>query len=137
VCSTCHLLLRRFVCCALLKRRGLFGVLCLIVSPLPPSKKPFALKIIIIIIIIISFSDSFNRSGNRRSKGKKVKTTSLQTVEAHRFVRRRGSHIFLDNRLIVGGEITIILCNSIASFYIGCQQLCEAITESAQSENEK
>jgi hypothetical protein len=47
-------------------------VLCLIVSPLPPSKKPFAVKIMI--IIIISFSDSFNRSGNRRSKDKKIKT---------------------------------------------------------------
>jgi hypothetical protein len=72
VCSICHLLLCRFVCCALFKRRGLFGVLCLTVSPLPPSKKPFAVKIMI--IMIISFSDSFNRSGNRRSKDKKVKT---------------------------------------------------------------
>jgi hypothetical protein len=31
-----------------------------------------------------------------------------QTVEAHRLVRRRGSYIFLDNRLTDGGEVYLL-----------------------------
>jgi hypothetical protein len=35
----------------------------------------------------------------------KVKLSLQQAVKAHRVVRRRGSHIFLDNRVAEGGEI--------------------------------
>jgi hypothetical protein len=35
----------------------------------------------------------------------KVKISLYQAVETHRVVRRRGCHIFLDNRLTDGGEV--------------------------------
>jgi hypothetical protein len=38
---------------------------------------------------------------------KKAKLSLYQAVEAHRFVRRRGSNIFLDNRLTDGGEVSL------------------------------
>jgi hypothetical protein len=40
---------------------------------------------------------------------KKVKLSLQQAVEAHRVVRRRGSHIFLDNRFTDGGEVVSLM----------------------------
>jgi hypothetical protein len=41
----------------------------------------------------------------RLVKREKVKLSLYQAVEIHRAVRRRGSHIFLDNRLTDGGKV--------------------------------
>jgi hypothetical protein len=44
----------------------------------------------------------------RLVKGKKLKLSPYQSVEVHRAVRRRGSHIFLDNRLTDGGKVVCL-----------------------------